>query len=225
MIVSTGMSAEQEITGAIDVLRGIGAPYALLQTQYTYAAPFKDLNLRCMDRLAELGDCLVGHSCHERGIHVPPAAVARGARIIEKHVTVDRGLEGEDHTVSLLPEELAEIIRRIRAVEEALGSDRPREISTGEQMKRVNLDTSLVATRDLRAGQVVAALDVEVRSPGRGLQPDRLAAPLGTTLQRDVPARDFPYPGDLAARPGTAAGDLAAMTAVIAAVTAQAVSR
>lgn len=205
MIVSTGMSTEQEITGAIDVLRGIGVPYALLQTQSTYPAPFKDLNLRYMDRLAELGDCLVGYSGHERGIHVPLAAVARGARIIEKHVTVDRGLEGNDHTVSLLPEELAEMIRRIREVEEALGSDRPREISTGEQMNRVNLATSLVATRDLRAGQVVAAPDVEVRSPGRGLQPDRLPALLGTSLQRDVPAGDFFYAGDLAARPAARA--------------------
>ncbi|UVY84833.1 N-acetylneuraminate synthase family protein [Brachybacterium sp. NBEC-018] len=203
MIVSTGMSTEQEITGAVGVLRGHGAPFALLQTQSTYPAPFKDVNLRYMDRLAELGDCLVGYSGHERGWHVPLAAVARGASIIEKHVTVDRTLEGNDHKVSLLPDELAEMVRRIREVEEALGSDRPRELSTGELMNRVNLAKSLVATRDLRPGDVVTAADVDVKSPGRGLQPDRRDALLGVTLQRDVPAGDFFYPGDLAGRPRT----------------------
>lgn len=201
MIVSTGMSTEQEITAAVQVLRGHGAPFALLQTQSTYPAPFKDVNLRYMDRLAELGDCLVGYSGHERGWHVPLAAVARGASIIEKHVTVDRTLEGNDHKVSLLSDELAEMVRRIREVEESLGSDRPRELSTGELMNRVNLAKSLVATRDLRPGDVVTAADVDVKSPGRGLQPDRREALLGVTLHRDVAAGDFFYPGDLAGRP------------------------
>lgn len=197
MIVSTGMSTEAEISGAVEVLRDHGAAFALLQTQSTYPAPFKDVNLRYMDRLAELGDCPVGYSGHERGGHVPLAAVARGAVIIEKHVTVDRTLEGNDHKVSLLPEELREMVRRIRDVEEALGSASPRVVSTGELMNRVNLATSLVATRDLASGHRVTAEDVEVRSPGRGLQPDRRDALLGVTLHRDVPAGDFFYPGDL----------------------------
>ena len=201
MIVSTGMSTEQEITGAVQVLRGQGAPFALLQTQSTYPAPYKDVNLRYMDRLAELGDCLVGYSGHERGWHVPVAAVARGANIIEKHVTLDKTLEGSDHKVSLLPDELGTMVRQIREVEESLGSDRPRELSTGELMNRVNLAKSLVATRDLRSGGVVTAADVEVKSPGRGLQPHRRDALLGVTLHRDVPAGDFFYPGDLAGRP------------------------
>ncbi|AXK47321.1 N-acetylneuraminate synthase family protein [Brachybacterium saurashtrense] len=201
MIVSTGMSTEQEITGAVEVLRGRGAPFALLQTQSTYPAPFKDVNLRYMDRLAELGDCPVGYSGHERGWHVPLAAVARGAHIVEKHVTLDRTLEGNDHKVSLLPDELAAMVRQVREVEESLGSDRPRELSTGELMNRVNLAKSLVAARDLRAGDTVTTADVDVKSPGRGLQPDRRDALLGVRLHRDVPAGDFFYPGDLAGRP------------------------
>lgn len=199
MIVSTGMSTEQEVTGAVEVLRAAGAPFALLQTQSTYPAPFKDVNLRYMDRLAELGDGIVGYSGHERGWHVPVAAVARGADIIEKHVTVDKSLEGSDHKVSLLPEELAAMVRQIRDVEEALGSDAPRELSTGELMNRVNLAKSLVAARDLAVGDVVSAEDVEIKSPGRGLQPDRIDALVGQTLHREVPAGDFFYPGDLAA--------------------------
>lgn len=203
MIVSTGMSTESEISAAVDVLRSEGARFALLQTQSTYPAPFKDVNLRYMDRLAELGDCPVGYSGHERGGHVPVAAVARGAAIIEKHVTVDRTLEGSDHRVSLLPDELATMVRQIRDVEAALGTAEPRQISTGELMNRVNLAASLVAARGLAAGAVVTAADVEIKSPGRGLQPDRMDALLGVTLQRDVPAGDFFYPGDLAGRART----------------------
>ncbi len=198
MIVSTGMATEQEIRGAISILRDHGAPYALLQTQSTYPAPFKDVNLAYMDRLAELGDCLVGYSGHERGWHVPVAAVARGAAIIEKHVTVDKNLEGNDHKVSLLPDELAAMVRQIRDVEEAIGSSSPRALSTGELMNRVNLAKSLVARRDLKVGDVVGPDDVDVKSPGRGLQPNQREALIGVKLHRDVPAGDFFYPGDLA---------------------------
>ncbi|WP_233190893.1 N-acetylneuraminate synthase family protein [Brachybacterium sp. UMB0905] len=198
MLVSTGMSTEEEIREAVAVLQEAGAQYALLQTQSTYPAPFKDVNLAYMQRLAELGDCPVGYSGHERGWHVPIAAVARGASIIEKHVTVDKELEGNDHTVSLLPEELAAMVTQIREVETAIGSSAPRQVTTGELMNRVNLATSLVATRDLPAGHVVSADDVEVKSPGRGLQPNRRAELLGTSLPRDVAAGDFFYPGDLA---------------------------
>lgn len=202
MIVSTGMSTEEEITGAVDVLRRAGAPFALLQTQSTYPAPFKDVNLRYMDHLAELGGCPVGYSGHERGWHVPVAAVARGAAIIEKHVTVDRTLEGNDHKVSLLPDELAQMVRQIREVEEALGSDQARVLSTGELMNRVNLAKSLVAARDLAAGETVGAADVEIKSPGRGLQPHRHDELVGTVLSRDVPRGDFFYPGDLTGTSG-----------------------
>ncbi|MCT1997290.1 N-acetylneuraminate synthase family protein [Brachybacterium muris] len=198
MIVSTGMSTEQEIRGAVQVIRSHGTPYVLLQCQSTYPAPYKDVNLRYMDRLAELGDGLVGYSGHERGWHVPVAAVARGAHIIEKHVTVDKTLEGNDHKVSLLPDELGQMVRQIRDVEEALGTDGPRELSTGELMNRVNLAKSLVAARAMRSGDVVTAADVDVKSPGRGLQPNQREALLGTTLHRDVAAGDFFYPGDLA---------------------------
>ena len=91
LVVSTGMSTETEIRESVAVLRASGTAYALLHCQSTYPAPFKDVNLRYLTRLAELGDCPVGYSGHERGFHVPVAAVALGATIIEKHFTVDRG--------------------------------------------------------------------------------------------------------------------------------------
>lgn len=197
LLVSTGMSREDEILGSVGVLRSVGASFALLQCQSTYPAPYKDVNLAYMDRLAELGQTLVGYSGHERGFHVPVAAVARGAKIIEKHFTVDKSLEGNDHTVSLLPEEFSAMVRQIREVEEAVGTATAREVSTGELMNRVNLAKSLVARKGLAAGDVVQASDVEVKSPGRGLQPNCLNALIGRTMHRDIAPGDFFYEGDL----------------------------
>lgn len=197
MVVSTGMSSEDEIADSVALLRREGVPFALLHCQSTYPAPFKDVNLRYMDRLAEIGQCPVGYSGHERGYHVPIAAVARGAKVIEKHFTVDRNMEGNDHKVSLLPDEFALMVQRIREVEEALGSAKPRVVSTGEMMNRVNLAKSLVAARDLKEGDVITADAVSIKSPGRGLQPNALSKLIGRTMRRGVEAGDFFYATDL----------------------------
>lgn len=197
LVLSTGMSREAEILETTALLRTMGASFALLHCQSTYPAPFKDVNLAYLDRLAEIGDCIVGYSGHERGWHVPVAAVARGARIIEKHFTVDRTMEGNDHTVSLLPEEFATMVRQIRDVESAMGDAGPRVVSTGEQMNRINLAKSLVAARPLAAGELIRESDVEVKSPGRGLQPNELPRLLGRELRRDMAAGDFFFAGDL----------------------------
>ncbi|MEX3611277.1 N-acetylneuraminate synthase family protein [Rothia sp. LK2588] len=197
MLVSTGMSREEEIRESVQLLQNHGASYALLQCQSAYPAPFKDVNLAYMDRLAEIGNCLVGYSGHERGYHVPIAAVARGAKIIEKHFTVDKTLEGNDHTVSLLPEEFKAMVTQIRQVEEAIGTAAPREVSTGELMNRVNLAKSLVATRTIAKGEVVREADVAVKSPGRGLQPNYLNQLVGRTMAREVEEGTFFFEGDL----------------------------
>ena len=197
LVVSTGMSTETEIRESVAVLRSSGTAYALLHCQSTYPAPFKDVNLQYLTRLAELGDCPVGYSGHERGFHVPIAAVALGATIIEKHFTVDRGMEGNDHRVSLLPAEFAEMVARVREVEESLGSARPRVVSTGEMMNRVNLAKSLVAARDIEPGEVIDRSAVDIKSPGRGLQPNTLDRLVGRTSNRGLRAGDFFYATDL----------------------------
>jgi sialic acid synthase SpsE/sugar phosphate isomerase/epimerase len=197
LLVSTGMSTEAEINEAASLLRSSGSPWAMLHCQSTYPAPFKDINLRYLKRLAEITGGPVGYSGHERGFHIPVAAVAMGARIIEKHFTTDRGLEGNDHKVSLLPAEFGQMVTRIRELEEALGSGGPRAVSTGESMNRVNLAKSLVATRRIEMGETVGRSDVEAKSPGRGLQPNRLEELIGRRVKRVVEAGDFFYPGDL----------------------------
>ncbi|MEI2420999.1 N-acetylneuraminate synthase family protein, partial [Arthrospira platensis SPKY2] len=104
LICSTGMSTESEIKESVALLQKMGAMYVLLHCNSTYPAPFKDINLNYLDKLAKIGNCPVGYSGHERGYHVAIAAVAKGAKVIEKHFTLDKTMEGNDHKVSLLPE-------------------------------------------------------------------------------------------------------------------------
>jgi len=200
LVISTGMSTEAEIVETVGLVRDLGAAYALLHCQSTYPAPFKDINLRYLQRLTEIGQCPVGYSGHERGLHIPIAAVALGAKIVEKHFTTDRGLEGNDHKVSLLPGEFAEMVQRIREVEEALGTSSPRGVSTGEQMNRVNLAKSLVAARRIEAGDVIDAEAVAVKSPGRGLQPNALDRLVGRTAMHAFDPGDFFFASDLGDR-------------------------
>lgn len=197
MVVSTGMSSEAEIKQSVRVLENSGSPWMMLHCQSTYPAPFKDINLRYLARLAEITGRPVGYSGHERGFHVPLAAVTLGARVIEKHFTTDRSLEGNDHKVSLLPPEFGQMVARIRELEEALGDGGPRQVSTGESMNRVNLAKSLVAARPISAGEVIARADIDIKSPGRGLQPNRLDALVGRTAKHDFAPGDFFFPGDL----------------------------
>ncbi len=204
IIMSTGMSTESEIAESVALLRTAGSSFALLHCNSTYPAPFKDINLRYMDRLAEIGDCLVGYSGHERGHHVAVAAVARGARIIEKHITLDRRSEGNDHKVSLTPDELISMVREIRNIEEALGANSSRAITQGEMMNRVNLAKSLVARVPISVGQEITAGDIEVRSPGRGLQPNRRHALIGRHATRDMAPGDFFFESDLLDAPPVA---------------------
>lgn len=197
LILSTGMSIESEIIQSVDLLDRNAASYALLQCNSTYPAPFEDINLAYLERLAEIGHCPVGYSGHERGFHVPIAAVALGARIIEKHITLDRTMEGTDHKVSLLPGEFAEMVQRIREVESALGVAAPRELSQGEMMNRVNLAKSLVAARAISAGEVISAEMIDVRSPGRGLQPNVRGQLIGRVATRDIADGDYFYATDI----------------------------
>jgi sialic acid synthase SpsE/sugar phosphate isomerase/epimerase len=197
LIVSTGMSTESEIVDSVGLLRGCAASFALLQCNSAYPAANKDLNLRYMDRLAELGNCVVGYSGHERGFHIALAAVARGAHIVEKHITLDRKMRGNDHVVSLEPAEFALMVKSIRDIEDSLGTDSPRVLTQGEQLNRLSLAKSLVASKPLILGEVVTENDVLVRSPGRGIQPNRLHELLGKKINRDIPQGDFFYEADI----------------------------
>ena len=198
LICSTGMSTQAEVDDAVALLKRHNAPFVLLHVNSTYPAPFKDINLAYMDTLARTSGAIVGYSGHERGIHVPIAAVARGAKVIEKHFTVDRGMEGNDHRVSLLPAEVREMVQSIREIEAAMGTDKPRSITQGEMMNREVLAKSIVAARPIAEGQVIGDDDLELRSPGQGLQPYHRASLIGRKAGRAFAPGDFFFPSDLA---------------------------
>lgn len=197
LICSTGMSTESEIEETVALFKKLGAMYILLHCNSTYPAPFKDVHLNYLERLKELGDCPVGYSGHERGINVAIAAVAKGAKVIEKHFTLDKTMEGIDHKVSLLPEEFQSLVQGIREVEEALGVSSERQLSQGELMNRENLAKSVIINCNLEAGQTITADMLDVKSPGRGLQPNRKQELIGKTAKRAMKAGDFFYASDL----------------------------
>jgi sialic acid synthase SpsE/sugar phosphate isomerase/epimerase len=197
IICSTGMSTETEIKETVRLLQNQGSPYILLHCNSTYPAPFKDINLNYMKRLREIGNCLVGYSGHERGYHVPVAAVAKGAKVIEKHFTLDKTMEGNDHKVSLLPEEFKMMVENIRDVEQSLGENTERSITQGELMNRETLSKSLIINQDIEKGTTILEKMIYIKSPGKGLQPNRKKDLVGMTAKRSMVAGNFFFPADL----------------------------
>lgn len=208
LIASTGMSTLEEIQAASDFLNTRKAEFVFLHCQSTYPAAFHNINLRFMDKLREIHP-LVGYSGHERGTAVTLGAVALGACVIERHITLDRTMEGPDHAASLEPAEYKELVNGIREVEAALGPSRAwteRPLSQGELINRENLAKSLVAARDLAVGTVLKAEDLLVRSPGQGLSPVYLPKLIGMSTKRPMEADDYFFLSDLGEAPRAARG-------------------
>jgi len=197
LICSTGMCTESEIKASVSLLKRLGVQYAALHCNSTYPAPFKDVNLRYLNRLKQIAGTIVGYSGHERGFSVPLAAVALGAKIIEKHFTLDRSMEGNDHKVSLLPAEFAEMVRKIREVEESMGRDNKREITQGEMINRENLAKSLIINQPLAKGELIRREMIEAKSPGKGLQPNRINELVGKAATRNFRPGNFFFETDI----------------------------
>jgi N-acetylneuraminate synthase len=198
LIVSTGMSTSDEIRAAAKFLDDRTAPYVLLHCQSTYPAALHNIHLRFMETLREIHP-FVGYSGHERGIAVSIGAVAMGAILIERHITLDREMEGPDHAASLEPDEFKALVSGIRDLEAARGEKlAERALSQGELINRENLAKSLVAARDIPAGTVVAETDVAVKSPGQGLSPLKMPALIGRRLNRAMARDDYFFQSDLA---------------------------
>jgi sialic acid synthase SpsE/sugar phosphate isomerase/epimerase len=201
LIVSTGMSTRAEIEASVDFLRKREARFVLLHCNSTYPAPLHDIQLGWIAQLRAIHP-LAGYSGHERGIAVSLAAAALGACVIERHFTLDRGMEGPDHAASLEVDEFKRLVEGIREIEAALGKGEgdggERRVSQGEMINRENLGKSLVAAQPLPAGTLIEPRHVRVRSPGQGLSPQRYEQLLGRKLRRDMQEEDFFFPSDLA---------------------------
>ena len=188
IILSTGMSSLDEVEHAVAAIRAAGnPPLAVLHCLSAYPAPAAEVNLRAMDALGASCSCPVGFSDHTLGIEIAVAAAARGAVIIEKHLTLDKSLPGPDHRASLDPVEFAAMVRAIRAVESALGDGTKRPMPSELDTRRV-ARKSLVAARALRAGARLGVGDVLIKRPGTGISPADLDKAIGRPLARDIAA-------------------------------------
>lgn len=165
------------------------AKVTLLHCTTEYPADPQSINLRAMVTLSDAFSLPVGFSDHSRGIHIAGAAVALGATVIEKHLTLDRDMPGPDHRASIEPDELAAMIASIRDVEAALGDGRkmpaPEEIPNRAVARR-----SLVALHSVRAGECFTEDNLGVKRPGNGLPPIEYWSYLGKTAQRDYAANE-----------------------------------
>jgi N-acetylneuraminate synthase len=197
IILSTGMSNIDEIRNALSVIafgyasssgelvsdqsfrkffkskaaqESLKNRVTLLHCTSEYPAPFEDLNLNAMHTLEEEFNLQIGYSDHSLGIEVPIAAVAMGAKIIEKHFTLDKAMEGPDHRASIEPHELERMIKSIRNVDLSLGSPE-KKIQTSE-LKNISLvRKSIVAIDAISPGEVLSKANIGIKRPGTGVSP------------------------------------------------------
>ncbi|MDD5372775.1 MAG: N-acetylneuraminate synthase family protein [Sulfurimonas sp.] len=196
LILSTGMSTKEEIDESVEFLTRLKADFALLHCNSTYPAPFKDINLRYINKLKKY-NIPVGYSGHERGIAVSIAAVAMGAQIIERHFTLDRNMEGPDHSASLEYDDFKRLVEGIREVELSLGSDKDRVVTQGELINRENLSKSIFAKEDIKEGEIFTKEMFEIKSPGQGLNPQYLNKIVGYKAVRDIKKGKALFKSDL----------------------------
>lgn len=194
--MSTGMATEEEIRRTLAFLAARKAQCALFHCVSTYPASAEEINLRFMQKLHEWTGWPVGYSGHDTGMAISLAAVAMGACMLERHLTLDRNMRGPDHSASLEPAMFAEQVRAVREVEASLGVPH-RWITRGELLNRRALAKSLVATQDLEAGTVVTRAMVGSKGPGLGLSPQFIEELLGRRLHRSVRRDDFFLEDDL----------------------------
>lgn len=185
VILSTGMATLGEIEAALDVLRENGSnDIVVLHCNTEYPTPMEDVNLRAMLTIKEAFKVEVGYSDHTLGIEVPIAAVALGAKVIEKHFTLDKNMEGPDHKASLEPNELKEMVKAIRNIEKALGNG-IKKPSKSELKNKQLVRKSIVAKRFIKKGEVFTEENITVKRPGNGISPMRWDEIIGKVANKD----------------------------------------
>ena len=186
ILLSTGMSNEKEINNTVKFIKSKKTKLILLHTNSTYPTPIKDINLNYIDHLKSKYKIPVGYSGHERGIKYTLAAVSKGARYIERHITLDKNMEGPDHTASLDVNEFKDLIINIRDLEIALGNSKDRVITQGEMINRENLGKSIFTKKLIKTGSVITRNMLEIKSPGQGMSPQLLEKVIGKKVHRRI---------------------------------------
>lgn len=185
IILSTGMSTMEDIGLALNTLRNNGSSdITVLHCTTEYPTPYKDVNLSAMLTIKNEFNVPIGYSDHTRGIEVPIAAVAMGAKIIEKHFTLDRNMDGPDHNASLEPDELKAMVSAIRNIEAAMG-DGEKKPSESEKKNIVVARKSIIAKTNIKKSEIFTEENITVKRPGNGISPMKWFEVIGQTALRD----------------------------------------
>lgn len=185
MILGTGMATLKEVETAIKVIKSTGNNQIIvLHCTTNYPCPFEEVNLQAMKTMMKKLNVLVGYSDHTKGIQVPIMAVTLGASLIEKHFTLDKSMSGPDHKASLEPNELKEMVEAVRKVDLVLGSEVKRPNKSEKLMMR-DVRKSIVATTDIKKGDVLTEKNMAIKRPGTGLSPNLWYEILGKVAKRD----------------------------------------
>ena len=191
VILSTGMSYLGEVEKAINWIYEVWdklnnrPQLTLLHCVSNYPASVEDVNLLAMKTMETAFGLPVGYSDHTMGIEIPVAAVAMGAKVIEKHFTLDRNMDGPDHKASLEPDELKAMVKAIRSVESSLG-DGIKRAANSERDTRDIARRSLVAIRNIKNGQTITSDDITIKRPGIGIPPEFREVVIGMVAGKDL---------------------------------------
>jgi N-acetylneuraminate synthase/N,N'-diacetyllegionaminate synthase len=200
IILSTGMGALGEIEEALAVLLEFGAKredITILHCNTEYPTPMEDVNLKAMNAIGQAFGVQIGYSDHTLGIEVPTAAVALGAKVIEKHFTLDRNLPGPDHKASLEPNELKAMVQSIRNIELAISGSGNKELSKSESKNVAIARKSIHLRSNLDSGSIIEEKDIIALRPGDGISAMQWNNVIGKTLQTNKLAFDKLTWGDL----------------------------
>jgi len=186
IIISTGLSELYEIDKAVKTIEDAGnTQIVILHCVATYPPEDKDVNLNNIKTLMQTyPNYPIGFSDHTLGTAIPLASVALGVKIIEKHFTLDKNMEGWDHKVSATKEEMKEIVENSKRISESLGSFRISATESDE--KKREFRRSIVITRDMKEGNIISQSDIDYKRPGGGFDPDMTEFLVGRTVNKDL---------------------------------------
>jgi len=194
VILSTGMATLKEVTDAMNVLQKYGLEKSMITVLHCnteYPTPFEDVNLKAMNTMGDELGVQFGYSDHTLGVEVPVAAVALGAKVIEKHFTLDRSLPGPDHRASLEPDELKEMVTSIRNIEKAI-SGHGKKLPSPSEFKNIEVARkSIHTTRSIKEGETIKEEDIIALRPGNGISPMNWKNVIGKKVTRRYTASEM----------------------------------
>lgn len=196
MIISTGMATMSEVFDAVEVLKKVNDDIVVLQCTTNYPSLIEDANILAMKSIKEACQVRVGYSDHVPNNYACYAAVALGAEVIEKHFTLDKTLSGPDHSSSLNPVELKELVLGIRNIEKSLGSS-VKKPTKSELSNLTGMRRGIKAATAITKGQIITEAMIEFKRPLIGLSPNESSRLIGSTALNDISENDPILPSDI----------------------------